>query len=618
MANQAIRQEINIICATLSGTGTSTSNATVQLDTNQYSGSPTYYFEACFNGAASNTGTVKLRDLDAPSNVASLAGATSATYIVSRVAFTPTAGARSYTLQIVGDGTRTQTVHSARIIILQNETKITQTVTQIEIGNQTAALSNTAVADITNPKFWTYTAANWSGTVTFFAEVIFTTSAKNTTTITLCRTSDNATNATIVSAGTNSTGYASSGQVAFTPVDGETYKIRCLGSTTKSTYSIACAKIYVAQAGTVTTSIVAKGGTGGGPAQVSQIGGQASGGTGTTKFSGGDSGAGVVPLGGGGGGGSSAGTAANGNNGANAVGGTGGAGGAAPTGGSAGADGGNTGFNGQSAANFGGGGGGAGTNNPVVTGGNGVRGKAVLTYGTQSSTFSSASASTFTFSVPPGITSIDCEAWAGGGGGSAGNANTAAGGGGSGGAYSKTPAITVSTGDTISITVGLGGAAGTVTNTQAGNGGDTTITVVHQTPITKLEPQFLLLNTADSNATGVQNYLTTWTASEWGDVGNTGSITYKHAMDSDNASNSIKLYNATDADDVTSTVTGTGQQVSSALTVGAGELVTAKNYDTWVLNTTGVIAAARILVLYVYAFILPELITEPLNPPRLR
>lgn len=244
MANQALRQEINLICGSVTGTGTVTANGLIQLDLTQYSGTPTFYFEAVFNGAASNTGTIKLHGNSSGTDDASLSGATSSTYIVSRVAFTPTS--QIYVLKIVGDGVRTQTVHSARIIILQNEPSITKTETQIEIGNQTGALTNTSVADITNPKFWKYTAANWDGTKTFNVDVVWTTSAKNTVTITLCRTSDNAVNTTIVSAGSNSTGYTRN-SASFTPVDGETYKIRALGSTTKSSYSIASAKIIVDQ-----------------------------------------------------------------------------------------------------------------------------------------------------------------------------------------------------------------------------------------------------------------------------------------------------------------------------------------------------------------------------------
>jgi len=367
MANQAIRQEINLLVSTGISSGTLTLDGNVELDTTKYDSNTTYWFEAVYAGAASNTGTIKLHDIAAASNVASLTGATSGTYIISRVQFTPTAGAREYMVQLVGDGTRTQVVNAARIIILQSETSITKTQTQIEIGSESTGLSNTTVADITTPKFWNYTAGNWDGTTTFFVEVVWRTSAKNTTTITLCRTSDNAANVTVVNAGSNSTGYTRT-RVSFTPVNGETYKLRSLGSTTKSNYSIRQGKIIVVQ-----------------------------------------------------------------------------------------------------------------TNTP-----------------------------------------------------------------------------------------------------------------------TKISPQFLILDQLDSTVvvSNLARCFTTWNLGEW-DAG-AGTVTYYHAMDSDNAANSIKLRNVTDSDDVTSTVTGSGQQVSSALTVGAGELVTGKNYDCWVIDSTGAIASSRILVLYVF------------------
>lgn len=248
MANQALRQEINLILATgTSSLGTNTLSELSQLDTTKYSTgtAPTYWFEAVFNGAASNTGTIKLRDVAAASNVASLSGATSATYIISRVQFTPTAGAREYTVQMVGDGSRTQTLRAARIIVLQNEATITATQTQIEIGQNTTSALNTTIADVALPKFWKYNSANWDGTLAFSVEVEWKTAAANTTTVRLCRTSDNAANVTIVNAQTGTS--FSRTRVSFTPVNGEIYKLRALSSSSKSNYTILSAKIIVTQ-----------------------------------------------------------------------------------------------------------------------------------------------------------------------------------------------------------------------------------------------------------------------------------------------------------------------------------------------------------------------------------
>lgn len=113
---------------------------------------------------------------------------------------------------------------------------------------------------------------------------------------------------------------------------------------------------------------------------------------------------------------------------------------------------------------------------------------------------------------------------------------------------------------------------------------------------TKLEPQYLLLNTPDDNTTNQQNYFTLWDDTEWDD--DAGSTTFYHAMDSDNASNSADLIDEDNSDTqvTNSSVTGANQQISSALTMPT----TGHQIDTDIDNTTGVVAASRILVQYVY------------------
>lgn len=121
------------------------------------------------------------------------------------------------------------------------------------------------------------------------------------------------------------------------------------------------------------STVLAKGGSGGGASGGAVgAGGNSGAGIGTTVYSGGNGGLGNGS--GGGGGGSSAGTTANGNNGNNMS--SGGAGGAAPTGGGAGANG-NTTTNGHSATALGGGGAG-GDDESDVSGGAGFRGQITL------------------------------------------------------------------------------------------------------------------------------------------------------------------------------------------------------------------------------------------------
>ena len=79
-------------------------------------------------------------------------------------------------------------------------------------------------------------------------------------------------------------------------------------------------------------------------------------------------------------------------------------------------------------------------------------------------------ASSGTFAVPTGVTTLTVQCWgAGGGGGYAITTNGAAGGGGGGGAYTYS-VITVTGGANINYTVGVGGAGGTTGGTAAKNG----------------------------------------------------------------------------------------------------------------------------------------------------
>ena len=114
--------------------------------------------------------------------------------------------------------------------------------------------------------------------------------------------------------------------------------------------------------------------------------------------------------------------------------------------------------------------------------------------------------------------------------------------------------------------------------------------IVQQTNPTLLEPQYLLLNTADAG-TGLQTYQTLIDLTEWSAVTNT----YKHAIDSDNASNSAKLQDIDNgnADITSSTVTGSNQQISADL---AANFTSGHQVDVNVTNSTGTVAASRILV----------------------
>jgi hypothetical protein len=92
----------------------------------------------------------------------------------------------------------------------------------------------------------------------------------------------------------------------------------------------------------------------------------------------------------------------------------------------------------------------------------------------QSGSFAATAGGNGSFTVPNGIYTIFAQGWGGGGGGGSTAGNPSAGSGGQAGGYVE-GWQSVTPGQVINYHVGLGGAAGGATGTQAGNGGDTTI-----------------------------------------------------------------------------------------------------------------------------------------------
>ena len=250
----SIRQEINILDGVLPVS--STSGAIVQLDTTQYSGTPTYYFEVVTGSASASTDTVTLTRNGTTTNDASISLAgTAANTRVRSTAFTPPSNTK--TEYVVKSGAN-HSIKAARIIVIQSSTPVANTETQIEIGNQETGKTNTTAASLTSPKYWLYTAANWDETSGFYAEVTKAQSAATfNTTVTLQQDDgsfgtwtdlvtilDSTTNATCSSA-TASTRC----RIVFTPTTGRHYRISSLesASTGGKNYSIYNAKIIVDQ-----------------------------------------------------------------------------------------------------------------------------------------------------------------------------------------------------------------------------------------------------------------------------------------------------------------------------------------------------------------------------------
>lgn len=181
LGNYIIRQEINIIDGVAGGGSGIVLGADgyVQLDTTQYV-NPTYYFETNISTSAGGS-TITLRRLGTTTDDASVSGTPA--ILVRSSSFSPPAGQTVYG---IFSSNTTVRVSAARIIVIDNTSTLTKTETQIEVGNKVTNLGNTTpAAVITNPKYWTYTSANWDATVTFYAEVTYSTSTTQTATISL-------------------------------------------------------------------------------------------------------------------------------------------------------------------------------------------------------------------------------------------------------------------------------------------------------------------------------------------------------------------------------------------------------------------------------------------------
>lgn len=189
MANAAIRQEINILDSNLAApsNATTTSNEIVQLDTTQYNGA-TYYFEIVVKTDISTGGdSVRLRRNGTSTDDATITipTLTTAYTLIRSSSFSPPNGQTEYIVAAVNGIVSASNIKSARIVILQNAATLTNTETQIEIGNASNTTATTDTA-LTNPKYWQYTSANWDGTITAYFEGTFLTgTSKSAATMTL-------------------------------------------------------------------------------------------------------------------------------------------------------------------------------------------------------------------------------------------------------------------------------------------------------------------------------------------------------------------------------------------------------------------------------------------------
>jgi hypothetical protein len=229
-----VRQELNLLDHNIAAAAAdTTSNEIVQLDTAQYNGTVTYYFEVLCSKTSGDSVTISLRRSGTSTDDATIASASIGTTLglVRSASFTPPAGATEYRVFVdytSGTGAR---VKSARIIVIQNATTLTNTETQIEIGNYNTNRTAETAAILTNPKYWQYTASKWDGTTAFYAEAVYATALSNMDAMDVYLYESTAIDAPSWSAkatiftGTPGVTTPLRSRVAFTPVDGRWYTI---------------------------------------------------------------------------------------------------------------------------------------------------------------------------------------------------------------------------------------------------------------------------------------------------------------------------------------------------------------------------------------------------------
>jgi hypothetical protein len=175
-----IRHEINILNGTMGAGGIS--GEMVAIDPSKYSGSVSFYFETVVT--ASSTGQVVFQKTSSGASFG-FTSYTSSTPSVQRISITPNAGADTYQIQsqmTVG------TLKAARLIVIQDTgvDSLRQCETQIEIGSRSSVTAatiptGTVATNQQNPKYWFYDSAKWDGSPQFFFEATFITPTSKST-----------------------------------------------------------------------------------------------------------------------------------------------------------------------------------------------------------------------------------------------------------------------------------------------------------------------------------------------------------------------------------------------------------------------------------------------------
>lgn len=608
-ANTKIRQEVNITDAYYYAAANtySTSSEIVAITDNNYS-SPTYYFEVVASTTAATTASVSLVNATSSAIVKTISITGGNTYQRYRsTSFLPNASTTVEYKVVLNNENVGKGIIASRIVVLQDAAIISNTETQIEMGNN-ETYTSMATSTFASPKYWYYDSTKWNGSPTFYAEVTYANTVLATPAASTTNVWTGAGSYTLIASttladvaiwggggagadGNNSGGGAGGGGGAFAS---STLSFT-IGSTTAIVVGAGGATTG-ADGGTTTvnvTQIKAAPGWGGkGLTTQIGVGGDVAYSTGTVTKAGGNGGQGRDGTGGGatdegGGGGGAGGPHGAGENGSNGASGAGGAGGRGDNtlGGTAGASPGGSG----GSSTLGGGGGAGGVNQgnggpggSYGGGGGGGEGGA----GGQGSGANGAVTITARFQTVA-TTTISLEESDGSGDGFVNWTPVAQ--------IVKQSDYTVSTSTRIrsvaftpthgrnyriAFSEGYNGATHAIYNAK--------IVVIQTGTPTKIQPQYLLANTKLANNTSLQKFLNYWNPSEWSTTN-----AYVFQAETANGDSSVVGLNAAEGTQISGSFLSSpdNRATSTALCMPyVGDL------DTQATTNSGFVFASRILV----------------------
>ena len=173
-----IEQQINIMDRTYSTSSgsfvpTDSSLGIVEWDADKYSGA-TIYLETVAYKASFSDSQARLVDQDGTAVATNIHSCQDNYWCLKRSGAITLTDDNTYTIQFKSNGSTTNHLRSARIVIVQSDsTKITETSTQIEVGDQETGFTNTSYSPLTDYKIYYYDQDQFSPTPESSGDVEF-------------------------------------------------------------------------------------------------------------------------------------------------------------------------------------------------------------------------------------------------------------------------------------------------------------------------------------------------------------------------------------------------------------------------------------------------------------